>query len=150
MENPDYGRFGDTMENGLGLHGHLHMFLTATWPASAAPRTRCLRAPRLHRQAVVEWQKMHNELGSPAYKETPRASLPVRERLGRLLRGGYGVRTRIRCSGPERLSTLPRYLELGGEEDIVALGRGLEGPAQQRDGPQGRCEDRPEARLSST
>ena len=126
VENPDYGRFVNTMENGLGLHGHLHMFLGGDMARMNSPKDPLFYAHHAFIDKLWwEWQMMHNELGSPAYKGNATAPLyPFEESASDVFSVedmGYTYSDPL-VRDPSDNSTLPRYLELGGEEDIVALG----------------------------
>ena len=126
VENPDYGRFVNTMENGLGLHGHLHMFLGGDMARVNSPKDPLFYAHHAFIDKLWwEWQMMHNELGSPAYKGNATAPLyPFEESASDVFSVedmGYTYSDPL-VRDPSDNSTLPRYLELGGEEDIVALG----------------------------
>ena len=126
VENPDYGRFVNTMENGLGLHGHLHMFLGGDMARVNSPKDPLFYAHHAFIDKLWwEWQMMHNELGSPAYKGNATAPLyPFEESASDVFSAedmGYTYSDPL-VRDPSDNSTLPRYLELGGEEDIVALG----------------------------
>ncbi|QDZ20169.1 tyrosinase [Chloropicon primus] len=126
MRNEDYGRFVNTLENGLGLHGHLHMFLGGNMANVNSPKDPLFY---VHHSFVDmlwwRWQKMHNRMGSPAYKGNASAPLyPFKESASDVFSAeemGYTYSNPLERD-PKDNATIPCYLEKGGERDIVSLG----------------------------
>ena len=125
-ESPDYGRFVNRMENGFGLHGHLHMFLGGDMADLDSPRDPLFYA----HHAFVDmlwwrWQRMHNSMGSPAYKGDAEAPLyPFSESAADVFSAeemGYTYSNPLKRNTSDE-STKPCFLERGGQRDIVALG----------------------------
>jgi tyrosinase len=125
-ESPDYGRFVNKMENGFGLHGHLHMFLGGNMADLNSPKDPLFYA---HHSFVDmlwwRWQRMHNSMGSPAYKGDALAPLyPFSESAADVFSAeemGYTYSNPLSRNTSDE-STRPCFLERGGERDIVALG----------------------------
>ena len=126
VESPDYGRFVNTMENGLGLHGHLHMFLGGNMANLNSPRDPLFYAHHAFIDMLWwRWQRMHNSMTSPAYKGDAEAPLyPFKESAYDVFsveEMGYTYSNPLERD-PADNATIPCYVERGGGEDIVALG----------------------------
>mmetsp|Transcript_14102 Transcript_14102/g.27130 ORF Transcript_14102/g.27130 Transcript_14102/m.27130 type:complete len:947 (-) Transcript_14102:105-2945(-) len=125
-ESSDYGRFVNRLENGFGLHGHLHMFLGGNMANLNSPKDPLFYAHHSFMDMLWwRWQKMHNSITSPAYKGDAEAPLyPFRESASEVFSSeemGYTYSNPLKRD-PKDNTSIPCFLEKGGRKDIVALG----------------------------